>query len=515
MVKNLSLKAVLAVFVIGMFVLSAGPAVAINVKVTVSTTTAGEGSVTVEDTTIVVGETPVDFTKEVDEVMEFTLTPSSGHRVKRIKVDGDDVQGGTSKDIAAETPVTNPFVWTVAGNFFGVQVEIVLEPGEVYEIEATAGEGGTIDPAGDVWLKADEAQEPYDVTFAITPDTDNYSVADVLVGTPGTSQGAVDTLTVSTGDLSVDSVYKIEAQFTQGEMHNITTSVSGSGAIDPPDSPVKVGEEQNKEFTLTPEDGNWIKDVTLDGTSVMDAVTIDEAGVGTYTLANVLADQTLAVEFAVKHTVTLTVGDNGAVDPPAGDVAVAEGNTQVFTITPAANYGVDTLMLDDTSVKDSLAAGSAEGTYTYTFTPDPADDDKAYALDVTFAEQVDVTITITVDGNGTVDPPGPLTVEQGASQTLDITPDADYIVADVTKNGTSVMGELTFDEQGATTYTFNADQAYTIAVTFRHNLDVNADGVLCTKDVVGMLQSISKGEDTYTLANVVTVLKILIGITGS
>ncbi len=70
---------------------------------------------------------------------------------------------------------------------------MAVEDGPVaqkYTITATAGEGGSITPNGDVSVKEGASQ-----TFAITADN-GYEIADVLVD--GHSVGAVGRLTPST-----------------------------------------------------------------------------------------------------------------------------------------------------------------------------------------------------------------------------------------------------------------------------------------------------------------------------
>src|SRR5207247_1982956 len=69
------------------------------------------------------------------------------------------------------------------------------------------------------------------------------------------------------------------------------------------------------------------------------------------------------------------------------------------------------------------------------------------------------TITASAGANGSIGPSGAVTVNHGANQTFTITPAANYHVADVFVDGSSVGA--------VTTYTFNnVTAAHTIAATF-------------------------------------------------
>ena len=85
----------------------------------------------------------------------------------------------------------------------------------------------------------------------------------------------------------------------------------------------------------------------------------------------------------IKHTITATAGENGAISPE-GAVSVRDGADRTFTFKPAAGYEVDEVKVDDEAV-------TIEGEK-YTFTGVTAD----HTINVTF-KKADVTEYILTD----------------------------------------------------------------------------------------------------------------------
>ena len=81
-------------------------------------------------------------------------------------------------------------------------LEKLPEPPQTYTITASAGEGGSIDPSGEVTVNAGETQ-----TFTITAD-EGYVIADVKVN--GESVGAVNSYTMDAAG-TIEAVFKAES----------------------------------------------------------------------------------------------------------------------------------------------------------------------------------------------------------------------------------------------------------------------------------------------------------------
>lgn len=125
----------------------------------------------------------------------------------------------------------------------------------------------------------------------------------------------------------------------------------------------------------------------------------------------------------VTHTINATAGAGGTITP-SGPVVVNHDGNQSFTITPDANYEIADVLVDGISV-GSVAS--------HTFNNVTAD----HTIAASFTA-IQRTITATAGPNGSIDPSGAVVVNQSDNRTFTITPDANYQIADVLVDGSSV-----------------------------------------------------------------------------
>jgi len=172
---------------------------------------------------------------------------------------------------------------------------------KTYTISATAGDGGSIDPSGNVTVNYGDSS-----SFSITPQS-CYSISDVLVD--GQSVGNVDTYTFQnvTGD------HTIEAQFSL-DNYQITASAGYGGSISPAGT-IAVDCGSSVTYTITPESNFIISDVLVDGNSV--------GAVSTYTFDNVTANHTIEASFKRVYPGTIEFQNYSYyVDEDAGTLTV-------------------------------------------------------------------------------------------------------------------------------------------------------------------------------------------------
>jgi hypothetical protein len=195
-------------------------------------------------------------------------------------------------------------------------------------ISATATGAGTISPSGDI-----QVSYGYNATFSMTAQPGNH-LAEVLVD--GVSVGTPRSYTF----YEVTKNHTIYAMFVPDGVV-ITASAGAHGSISPSgDVYVPLGTDQK--FTITPDAGYAVADVLVDGKSV-GAVTV-------YTFTKVAVAHTIAASFTqAKVVITASAGPHGTI-APAGQVQVASGADQVFTITPDAGYQVADVLVDGASV---------------------------------------------------------------------------------------------------------------------------------------------------------------------
>ena len=170
---------------------------------------------------------------------------------------------------------------------------------DTYEITVTQGANGAIAPAGTAGVVSVTGLT--DQAFTIDPDA-GYYIADVTVD--GVSVGAVTdyTFTDVIADHTITAAFAIdtyEITVTQGA--NGTIAPAGPGAV-------SVTGLTDQAFTIDPDAGYYIADVTVDGVSV--------GAVTDYTFTDVIADHTITAAFAIDtYEITVTQGANGAIAP--------------------------------------------------------------------------------------------------------------------------------------------------------------------------------------------------------
>jgi hypothetical protein len=152
------------------------------------------------------------------------------------------------------------------------------------------------------------------------------------------------------------------------------------------------------------------------------------------------------------HLVIPTAGPNGQITPSAAQ-SVPDGATATFTVTPDPHYRIDAV----TGCGGTLAGG------TYVTAPVFAD----CTVLATFAILTH-TVTAQAGSGGTIAPAGPQTVEDGATATFTLTPDAGYAIGSASGCGGSLAGAT------YTTAPVTAD--CTVEATFVVDDTVFADG---------------------------------------
>ena len=342
----------------------------------------------------------------------YTITPAdSSYRVRDVLVDNVSVGVRTT--------------YTFANVQANHTIDATFTP-NVYTITPTAGAHGSISPA-----IATMVQPGGSLTCTITPDS-GYQVLNVVVD--GVSKGAITSFTFT----NVTADHTIDASFTVFT-YTITASAGANGSIALSGNvSVPLGSDQI--FTITPATGYHVADVLVDGASV--------GAVTSYTFTNVTAAHTIAATFAQNppSIITASAGPNGSISP-SGAVSVANGATQTFTMTPAAGYRVQSVLVDGVSV-------GSQGIYN--FTNVTAD----HTISVTFELDVYTVSSIAYAG-GSISPAGDVIVTKGGSQTYTITPETGYAVSRVVVDTTINLGAVT-------SYTFtNITANHTIKAYFQ------------------------------------------------
>ena len=180
--------------------------------------------------------------------------------------------------------------------------------GGTYTITASTGSNGTISPSGATVVNSGTNQ-----SYTITPSA-GYAVADVQID--GISMGVAGSYTFS----NVLASHTISATFGVASSYSVTATASAGGTISP-NGTVTVTSGQNQAFTISPNSGYVVLDVTVDGVS--------QGEVTGYTFNNVVTNHTINASFTpiiLNPSVTL------ARHAGTGSSS-AYGDTLVFDVT--------------------------------------------------------------------------------------------------------------------------------------------------------------------------------------
>jgi len=247
-----------------------------------------------------------------NEIATLEATPSYGYSFHNWSLNGEVVS--TNSNYSFEVTEDSTYVASFSK--------------KIYIISASSGNGGTIDPYGEIQVIHGES-----ITFDISA-ADGYEIDDVLVD--GSSVGKVSSYTFN----NVTSDHTIEATFKKKTYTIVATA--GSGGSISPSGNVVVEHGTSKSFTITPDSGCEIDDVLVDGSSI--------GKVSGYTFDNVTSNHTIEAAFKKKtYTIVATAGSGGSISP-SGNVVVEHGSSKSFTITPDSGYEIDDVLVDGSSV---------------------------------------------------------------------------------------------------------------------------------------------------------------------
>lgn len=175
----------------------------------------------------------------------FNITAFVNYYISSVEIDGEDIGNQTSPFQYCFDNITTDHI--ISANFTQY----------AYTITPSAGVGGTITPSTPQTVPIGESK-----TFTITPNG-CYTIKDVKVDE--VSQGPVSTYTFT----NVTEDHSIHAEF-QIKKYSIEVNQSVGGVIEPEgtDGILEVNCGSTQCFNMTPDAGNILYDVIVDGISV-------------------------------------------------------------------------------------------------------------------------------------------------------------------------------------------------------------------------------------------------------
>jgi hypothetical protein len=334
----------------------------------------------------------------------FTMTPLEGFALSSLLVDGYD---------RLSQVVDNTYTFE---NIHADHTIVAYFDAE-HIITATAGNGGTIDPAGQVSVGNNG-----NMTFTITAD-DGYIISSVMVdNVEQITDVTVMRTTYNYHFTNVTDDHIITAAFVLADPHTIVATAGEGGSIVPSGN-VTVLYNASQEFQLVPDEGYSLSGLVVDNVNAIYSVVNN-----TYTFNNVIADHTISASFTVNNynlTIHYVYANSNATAAPDYTETLAYGATYSVESPVIANYLADQLV-----VAGTMPAQDLEVVVTYSY-----DGSEIF------------TITATAGLGGSIAPSGEVPVNGGENQSFTITANEGYNIASVivdaeTANEANVTSQL-------------------------------------------------------------------------
>ena len=364
----------------------------------------------------------------------FTVTANEGYIISSVLIDE------TNEQITSGSVLTT-FTYQFTNVTENRRIDALFGQAEDHTITATAGNGGSISPNGDVSV-------PYNGTqaFTITPD-EGYSIESVILeqGTPNevnvTAQ-LVDNVYTFT---NVVAAHTINAYFSANS-YNLTIhyvyAATGETAAPDHTEAVAYGTEYSVE---SPVITNYVADqLVVTGTMPANDYEV--------TVSYTFNGQTF--------TITATAGEGGTITP--AEATVEEGGSADFTIVADEHYRIASVIVDPNDANEDVTAYLVNGVYT--FTNVTAD----HVIVANFEQIPNYIITATAGNGGTITP-AEATVEEGGSAEFTITAENGYSIESVIVDPETANENVT-DQLVNGVYTFtNVVADHTINASFAAN----------------------------------------------
>jgi hypothetical protein len=364
--------------------------------------------------------------------VQTNLSPSAQHSIAvsiigtnaKVWVDGTLYINQNNSSLANIAGWTGLYGYNSTASFSNIAI---FDEGLWSKISSSAtNAGGSISPQGITQVNSNSV-----TTYTVTADT-GYDITHLLINNSDSgSQNSPYTHQFS----SVSSDQTISATFAY--KYTIMASSDSNGSVTPSGTQT-VHQGDNQSYTITPNSGYNIAHVYVDS--------IDQGAISTYTFNGVSDNHTISASFQQNPTYTITssAGTGGTISP-SGTTTVNYGGSQTYTISANSGYTISNVTVDGTS-QGAISS--------YTFSNVQAN----HTISAAF-QAITYTITSSAGTGGSISPSGTTTVNSGGSQSYTITANSNYVISNVTVDGTA---------RGAiSSYTFSSVQAnHTISATF-------------------------------------------------
>jgi len=249
---------------------------------------------------------------------------------------------------------------------------------------------------------------------------------------------------------------KVTARANQPVTYTVTASAGAGGTISPSGN-ISVAPGKTQTFTVTSNPGYTIASVT--GCGVYRSGDFGPSSGLSYTTESINGNCTVVASFKsstpANYTVTASAGAGGTISP-SGNISVAPGTVQMFTVTPNAGYTIASV------TGCGVTAGTTFGGSQRFYETDYINGNCTVTASF---KAISYTVTASAGAGGTISPSGNISVAPGTAQTFTVTPNPGYTIASVT--GCGVTTGATFGGSQRFYQTDSINGNCTVVVNFK------------------------------------------------
>jgi hypothetical protein len=293
---------------------------------------------------------------------EFNIEPDENYEVKEVSVNDESI-GVVEGHIFLE--ITD-------------DLSIIAEFQPMPKIYASTNKNGTITPSGTIIVPGNSFQQ-----FRMTPDP-GYRFDRLVVN------GRIQPLPEGQFLYTVANItrdYTLNAQFVL-DQYTLNASSGAYGSITPTGTKTVFGHD-SQTYVFIPDEGYEVARVLVDGNNI--------GCIPSYTMASIVSDHVIRVEFIQKPQITAEAGIHGQIEPQ-GIIDAHNGDYQLFLIKPDKGFKIASLIVDDNPVSTRLDGIQKDNLWKSYVFPNVTEN---HTISATFDR---CTIELRTNGNGTIDP---------------------------------------------------------------------------------------------------------------